>query len=124
MATSPNFLLQLYQHVALPRDVPGREDRNLCAVEAALLDRILQAVEAIIPLVPQEHTQFVELLQSTLISSKAINLGGTLDKGLLAQELADLGEKRALLLYVKEQNAAILMYKEAGYIERRSSFKP
>ncbi|KAL5404578.1 hypothetical protein PMIN03_009064 [Paraphaeosphaeria minitans] len=123
MATSPNFLLQLYQHVALPRDVPGREDRNLCAVEAALLDRILQAVEAIIPLVPQEHTQFVELLQSTLISSKAINLGGTLDKGLLAQELADLGEKRALLLYVKEQNAAILMYKEAGTNEGHVLFE-
>ncbi|OAG11713.1 uncharacterized protein CC84DRAFT_1133705 [Paraphaeosphaeria sporulosa] len=87
MAASRDFLLQLYQHVALPRDVPGTEDRNLCAVEAALLDRILQA---------------------------ATNLEGTLDKDLLAQELADLGDKRALLLYVKEQNAAILVYKDAG----------
>lgn len=94
----------------------GREDHNLCAIEAALLDRILQTVESIMPLVPREHTHFVEIIQSTLTSSKAINVGDTLDKDLLAQELADLKDKRALLLYVKQQNAAVLVYKDTEYV--------
>ncbi|KAF2623830.1 hypothetical protein BU25DRAFT_399960 [Macroventuria anomochaeta] len=37
------FNEQLYNHIALPRDVPGREDRNLSSLEAALLARLIDA---------------------------------------------------------------------------------
>ncbi|KAL1610088.1 hypothetical protein SLS60_001753 [Paraconiothyrium brasiliense] len=114
MAATREFLLQLYNHVALPRDVPGKEDSNLVAIEAALLDRILRAVEEIAPLVPQDHTQFIDAIKGTLTSSRAINVGGTLDKDILVKEIDQLSDQRALLLYVKEQNAALLVYKDIG----------
>ncbi|KAJ4350053.1 uncharacterized protein N0V89_008674 [Didymosphaeria variabile] len=115
MAATREFLLQLYNHVALPRDVPGKEDSNLGAIEAALLDRILRAVEEIAPLVPQDHTQIVDAIKGTLTSSRAVNVGGTLDKDILVQEIDQLSDRRALLLYVKEQNAAVLVYKDTGF---------
>jgi hypothetical protein len=116
MAATRELLLQLYNHVALPRQVPGTHDRNLLAIEAALLDRIIEAVETIAPLVSREHTHFVELIKCTLASSKAINTGGTIDKDLLANELDCLKDERALLLYVKEQNAAVLVYRDTRYV--------
>lgn len=116
MAAVPEFLLQLYNHVVLPRDVPGKEDSNLCDVEAALLDRLLQAVEAFPPFVPPDQAPSIDALHSTLTSTKAINIAGTLDKGLLAKELDDLNDQRVLLLYVNEQNASVLVYRDDRYV--------
>ncbi|KAJ4298924.1 hypothetical protein N0V90_004167 [Kalmusia sp. IMI 367209] len=115
MAASREFLLHQYYHVALPRDVPGKEDRKLsCRVEAALLDRIIGAVKAVAPYAPLPNQSLVDNIRLTLVTTKALNVDGKVDKNLLAKEINELDGKHALILYVTEQNAALLIYKDSG----------
>jgi hypothetical protein len=108
------FLLQQYFHIALPRDVPGKSDRNLFAVESALLERFIEAVKAVLPCAPLEHQPRVDLVRLALTTSRAINVEGKVDKNVLVTELRQLARDQALILYVTEQNCALFVYKILG----------
>lgn len=110
------ILEEAYFHVALPRDVPGRESKYLFNVEAKLLDFFIAAVKTLVPLVPLEHQTCVDALRLALVTSKALNVEGKLDQDQLAKEIGDLTYNHALILHVTEQNAALLIYKETGYV--------
>ena len=114
--SSPELLLQLCQHVALPRDVPGKEDRNTSAIDTALISRIIESVKTVSELVPREHFGFVDAVRSTLVTSKKINADGMVNKDILAKEIDQLVGHQALILYVTEQNAALLVYKDTRYV--------
>ena len=109
-------LLQLYQHVALPRDVPGKEDRNLFAIGDELLARLIYAVKTLRDEAPVDHTSLLDAIRLTLETSKALNVEGKVDKSLLAKEIEGLGDNHALCLHVAEQNAALLIYKKSKYV--------
>ncbi|KAF2802677.1 uncharacterized protein BDZ99DRAFT_454339 [Mytilinidion resinicola] len=114
MAASREFLLQQYFHAALPRNVPGEEDRNLFRVESALLDRMIAAIKVIAPFCPLEHQSCVNSVRLALTTSKALNVEGKIDRNLLVKELKQLERSHSLILYVTEQNAALLVYKYNG----------
>ncbi|KAF2683160.1 hypothetical protein K458DRAFT_305959 [Lentithecium fluviatile CBS 122367] len=118
------FLLQQYFHAALPRDVPGREDRNLSLIESALLDRIIGAVKATIAVAPLEHKRYVDAIRLTLVTSKALNVDGKIDKHLLVKEIRDLQGDYALILHVTEQNAAVVIHKDLGYVSTEQFHVP
>jgi len=111
MANLPELLLQQYHHVALPRDVPGQEDHNLSAIDSVLLKRFIDAVKAITPFVPFEYQKSVDTVHLLLSTSRLLNVDGKVDKTLLVKELDGLNSNHALLLYVTEQNSALLVYR-------------
>ncbi|ORX94071.1 hypothetical protein BCR34DRAFT_608383 [Clohesyomyces aquaticus] len=113
MATTTRgaFLTSLYHHVVLPRQTPGKEDSNLNKVDAALLDHLLDAVKALVPLVPLPHQQALDAVRLALSTCKVLNVEGKVDKTLLSRELGRLGRKDALILYINEQNAGLLIYR-------------
>lgn len=115
MTATPE-LLQLYQHVALPRDVPGKEDRNLFAIGNELLARLIYAVKTVRDGAPIDHVNSLDAVRLTLEISKALNVDGKVDKSLLVKEIDGLGDNHALFLHVTEQNAALLVYKENKYV--------
>jgi hypothetical protein len=111
MATSAELLQQQYYHATLPRNVPGKSDRNSYQVELALLDRFIDALKSIIPFTPLEHQSRVDVVRVALTTSRALNVEGKIDKTSLVKELQALGRDHALILYVTEQNAALLVYR-------------
>jgi F420-0:gamma-glutamyl ligase-like protein len=108
------YLLQQYFHVALPRDVPGKLDRNLFGVESALLERFIDAVKIVTPLAPLEHQQRLDLVRLALTTSRALNVEGKVDKNILATELRQLRCDQVLVIHVTEQNCALFIYKLPG----------
>ncbi|CAO2653039.1 Nn.00g024500.m01.CDS01 [Neocucurbitaria sp. VM-36] len=105
------LLLQLYHHVVLPRDIPAAEDSNLVHIETELLDRLLDAVKALVQFTPLEHHSRIYATRIALTTCKAINIEGRVDMGVLIQQLQQLESEQALILYVHERNAALLIYR-------------
>jgi hypothetical protein len=119
MATSKRsqFLQSLYHHIVLPRAVPGCEDSNLFSIEADLLDRLTAAVKALIPHLPLNNQAIVDSVRLSLSTAKALNVEGKIDKHILAKELQNLSGKNMLILHVTEQNAGLLVYRQARYVK-------
>jgi hypothetical protein len=116
MAAPPDrakFLIQQYFHIGLPRDVPGRLERDLPRIESALLERFIDAVKAITPFAPVEQQPHVDLIRLALTTSRALNVDGKVDKNVLGAELRQR-RNQAFTLYITEQNCALLIYKIAA----------
>ncbi|EMD69950.1 hypothetical protein COCSADRAFT_342034 [Bipolaris sorokiniana ND90Pr] len=77
-----DFLHQLYNHVALPRDVPGKEDGNLHHIDAAF----------------------------SLQASQTLNVSGTVSKSILMKQFRTLDRHKMLVLHLNPQNCGLLIY--------------
>jgi hypothetical protein len=106
------FLEQLYYHVALPRNVPGKEDGNLIHIEEALSNRMLDAVAKLTPHVPSDLTPHIRGLRDTLLACQTLNVDGTIGKSALIREFHALGHQKMLVLHTVPQNCALLVYRQ------------
>ncbi|EFQ90317.1 hypothetical protein PTT_13180 [Pyrenophora teres f. teres 0-1] len=109
-ATHLPFLEQLFNHVALPRNLPGREDANLRRVEEALLERMLEAVARLTPHVSADLIPHIHGLRDTLLACKVLNIDGTISKQALMREMRNLHPSKMLILHIVPQNCALLVY--------------
>ncbi|KAF2745985.1 hypothetical protein M011DRAFT_527167 [Sporormia fimetaria CBS 119925] len=116
MAASARFRLaeQVYQHVVLPRVVPGRADENLANIDANILQRLIVATKAIAPFLPDSDRPLVDQVRLALSTAKVVNVEGNVDKHMLIQELRNLEGNNVLIVYVKEQYSALLIYREVS----------
>ncbi|RMZ67587.1 p-loop containing nucleoside triphosphate hydrolase [Pyrenophora seminiperda CCB06] len=104
------FLEQLYNHVALPRNLPGREDGNLHRIEEALLERMLDAIARLTPHVSTELIPHIHGLRDTLLACQVLNVDGNISKQVLMRELRNLHPRKMLILHLVAQNCALLIY--------------
>jgi hypothetical protein len=107
---------QLYHHVVLPRKVPGKADHNIHQLESDLLDRLLVAVKTLSANVPPQHFTSVDAVRVALSKCKDLHIDGNIDKRRLVEELRQLEEGQSLLLYVTEQNVALLLFKQPEWV--------
>jgi hypothetical protein len=105
------FLEQIYFHVALPRNVPGKEDGNLRSIDEALLTRMMGAVTKLTSGVAPGHMQYISGLRDTLLTCQTLNIGGTIRKSALIKELRCLDDQKMLILHTAPQNCALLVYR-------------
>lgn len=117
------FLEQQYYHIALPRNVPGREDGNLHRVEEALLKRMLDAVARLTPNVAADVAPHVQGLRKTLLACQILNVDGTIGKAALTKELRDFSHGEMLVLHIAPQNCALLVYPHDTSGERNIIFE-
>ena len=110
------FLEQQYNHVALPRNVPGKEDGNLRRIEEALLERMLDAVARLTPHVATDLASHIQGLRATLLACQVLNVDGTIGKAALTKELRDLSHHKMLVLHIAPQNCALLVYPQELYV--------
>ncbi|XP_014557348.1 hypothetical protein COCVIDRAFT_97420 [Bipolaris victoriae FI3] len=87
-----DFLHQLYNHVALPRDVPGKEDGNLHHIDAAF----------------------------SLQASQILNVSGALSKSTLMKQFCTLGQHKMLVLHLNPQNCGLLIYHQTSSVGESS----
>jgi hypothetical protein len=104
------LLLQLYHHTVLPRNVPGRENKNLYQIEGGLVRRLADAVKLLVPHAPLGDLPSIDAIRLALSTCGSLNVDGKIDQNLLIKELRQLDAKQALILHVTEQNAALLVY--------------
>lgn len=104
------FYEQLYNHIALPRDVPGREDGNLPTLEAAVLTRLIDATRILSSHVTPSHQQQMYALGDSLNTCQSLHVNRTITKSALLQELRSLQTGRMLILHISTQNCGLLIY--------------
>ncbi|KAI4942649.1 hypothetical protein J4E91_009818 [Alternaria rosae] len=117
------FLEQQYNHITLPRNVPGREDGNLHRVEEALLKRMLDAVAKLTPHVAADVASYVQGLRETLLVCQVLNVDGIIGKTALIKELRDFSHGKMLVLHIAPQNCALLVYPHDTSGERNIVFE-
>jgi hypothetical protein len=110
------FLEQQYNHIALPRNLPGREDGNMRRIEEALLTRMLDAVARLTPHVATDLAPHVQGLRETLLACQVLNVDGTIGKAALIKELYNSSHRKMLILHIAPQNCALLVYPQELYV--------
>jgi len=110
MATSPKELLEsLFNHIALPPRLPGRQDTRLDQVERALVERLLDAAVKLSRLPHNDSVDEWESLRRSLETCKRVNFGGRLTKTSLLTALRELQGRDFIALHITEQNAALII---------------
>lgn len=107
---TPRLLAQLYNHVVLPRNVPGSEDRNLYNIESELVRRLTRAVKSLAEHASLDDLPSLDAVRLAFSTCGALNIEGKIDRTLLIKEMRQLDGQQALILHVTEQNAALLIY--------------
>jgi len=116
MAMSSSGLLEsLFNHVVLPPRLPGKLESGIEEVDDALMDRALGAIQTIASRLPDSHLLTpLECLHRSLRISRGVNAGGKLTKNSLLAAMQELKGEEMIIIYVMEQNAALLLRRESA----------
>lgn len=115
------FNEQLFNHIALPRDVPGREDRNLSNIEAVLLSRLTDATRFLSSYVVLADQQGIQQLVDSLAACQSMHVDRAITKPALLRELRALQSTKTIILHVGAQNCGLLIYKDPRQISPTES---
>ncbi|KAF3041368.1 hypothetical protein E8E12_008627 [Didymella heteroderae] len=111
------FNEQLYNHIAFPRDVPGREDKNMPSIEAALLMRLTDATRLLSSYVVLSDQQDIHKLVDSLAACQSLHVDRAITKSALLRELLALQPGKVIILHVGAQNCGLLVHKETSEID-------
>jgi hypothetical protein len=116
MATSsPRFLKSLFNHVALPPCLPGKLESEIDEIDDVLTDRLLNAVQTLATRLPSSHfSTALQGLHRSLKIARRVNAGGKLTKSSLLDAMREFNGEEMIIVYVMEQNSAILLRREAA----------
>jgi hypothetical protein len=109
MATRP--LEALFNHLALPPRLPGKED-NIAIVENALLDHLLSTATYLQKRFYSHFQSSYDAVQKSLEACQSIHVNRHLDRQALSNSLASLQSPNVLILHIPEQNAGLLIWRK------------
>jgi hypothetical protein len=106
----------VFNHLALPQNLPHSEDARLDDVEVWLTDHLLMAVRLMRDSAAgddlrSETSSVWERLRECLVVSKAVTRDGRVDKMRLLSELRRMTARDAILVDIRSQNAALLIHR-------------
>lgn len=105
----------LFTHLVLPPKLPGQQDADLDRLGQQLVDRLTNAVTTLAALesCPPSAKEALTDLEQSLRRCAKLNRGGP-DQDSLLEAFSSI-EVTPLIIYVVEQNAALLMRFDARY---------
>lgn len=116
MATLTNpFLEALINHVVLPPRLPGKED-NTEQMGSELIDCFIIAAKVMRDIKDNDISDRWDWIRRSLEIAKLLNARGSLNKASLLSGFRDLQPNVTLMLYVLEQNAALLVSRQKRYV--------
>jgi hypothetical protein len=98
----------VFNHLVLPPKLPGYRDGNLNAIEQDILTRLMRACETLRESTGSQFEATWTSVHESLQSCARINVG-RLERASLQREFCDLKPDGLLILYVVQQNAALLV---------------
>lgn len=114
MATR-NTLLSLFNHVVLPPELPGEADGQAGAVEKEMILRLLAVVNILKAKCEEDLFPIWQMIENTLSASSFVNEGGICNGPALFKVLKKLISEAAILVQIKEQNAALVIRKKYAF---------
>ncbi|KAH9904538.1 hypothetical protein F4778DRAFT_66392 [Xylariomycetidae sp. FL2044] len=110
-ATPDRVIVQLFNHVALPAQLPQAQEPNIPEIESALLDRVLIAARTMTNVQPDEHRDVWDAIHKALLLCKSCTGARRLERSQIASQFRNLDDSGMLVLHVAVQNAGILIYR-------------
>lgn len=113
-AAAARLLEAQFNHLALPGRVPSKRDDKIIHIETALINRLLDASRDLRDGSKDDLYFEWDHIRRILLTTKALNIDGKLDKRALCHELCRLEQGSLLILHVTEQNAGLLIRRPPG----------
>ncbi|KAI0541382.1 hypothetical protein GGR58DRAFT_519492, partial [Xylaria digitata] len=108
-----DLLGSVFNHLVLPPDIPGAQDSDVDAVSGDLITRMIQATTTAIEIpCGGPWIEAYQDLQTSLNTCLQLNRGH-LERGSLLQHLQKLNPGQMLILHLNEQNAGLLIHRNA-----------
>ncbi|OCL13648.1 hypothetical protein AOQ84DRAFT_413466 [Glonium stellatum] len=102
------LLESVFNHLVLPPRLPGHRDTNIEGIQHDILTRLMRAHDTLGKFVGEEFTETWTSIHHSLRICLNINQG-RLGKTSMLREFRNLQPKSFIILYVVEQNAALLI---------------
>jgi len=103
-----SLLESVFNHVVLPPKLPGRRDLNGQAVESSLQTRLLGACEALCALPAQKAQRCWQFVRQQLLICLDLHRC-RFDRVSIERAFCSLSADCPVVLYIEEQNCAILI---------------
>jgi hypothetical protein len=102
----------LYNHVALPSQLPGTEDARIDEISNGLIIRLLDASRHLKDLTTSDLYFPWDSIRRSLQTCKTLNLGGKLNSESLVSAFRALQHNEIIILHISEQNAGLLIRRD------------
>ncbi|PWY75305.1 hypothetical protein BO94DRAFT_578003 [Aspergillus sclerotioniger CBS 115572] len=117
----PGLTKRVFEHAALPPQLPGSHDETIAEVEASLIVRMLNATDTMRDFEPDSNLW--DNLKRSLNACKHIHVNGSIDKAQLIQSLQEISPENMVILHIREQNAGLLIRQELSNDEQSVVFE-
>lgn len=108
MAKDP--ILELaFNHIVLPPKLPGKQDSNIEDVDQKLLSLLLRATNAMKSCAGDDDLFIWQSIEKVLRTCGLVNEGKYVNKMALMNVFRDFEDQNAVILYITEQNAGLLI---------------
>ncbi|KAK8113124.1 hypothetical protein PG984_013650 [Apiospora sp. TS-2023a] len=112
----------VYHHLVLPPKVPGGQDNDLESIQDDIIRRLLKACHTLQNVTGPELNATWDYVTKSLETCQKLNQG-RLDEDKLTQAFKMLDDRQMLILYVVQQNAALLIRRDVSAHEDRVIFE-
>lgn len=102
-------LVDVFNHLVLPPQIPGRQDEDIDSTSENILSRLLQAAQQLGSLCNGRERLALKNLRQTLYQTRYLHSRGRLEKDALEEELRNLELDVPILLHIAEQNAGLII---------------
>ena len=107
--STSSILESLFDHVALPSRLPGKQESRIGRIASNLTECLLDASRTLGDLAKNEFGAHWEGIRRVLQTCKSIKVGGKLNKTSLLTECRNFERRDPLILHTAEQNTGLLI---------------
>ncbi|CZS92499.1 uncharacterized protein RAG0_03102 [Rhynchosporium agropyri] len=117
-----DLLEAVFNHIVLPPKLPGQQDEDLEAVERSIISRLIEACFQFQSRSDQPDTKTWAAIHLSLIVCRHLN-SGPLEKAAILDAFSKLRSDCPLVLYIREQNAALVIRSESKHDAKSMIFE-
>ncbi|KAH8725994.1 hypothetical protein GQ44DRAFT_771576 [Phaeosphaeriaceae sp. PMI808] len=107
-------LAGVFNHLVLPRQIPGKQDTDIDGINQDILARLIHATTTLRKLDTEDQTPIWLVICRSLQRCQSLHHLGRLDKQSLLLEFRSLSPGEPLFLHVAEQNAALIIRRDVN----------
>jgi len=109
------LLESLFNHLVLPPKLPGQQDTDIERINENILTRLIHACNTLRKLTGQEFADTWASISHSLRICLYLHQR-RLEKRSIIHEFCNLQRNHVLILNIVEQNAALLVRRQVGYV--------
>lgn len=109
MASPLSTLEHVFNHIVLPPKLPGRQDEDIREVEKSLGFRMLFAVQQFRTHANDDVAPTWRRVAAALKACTVMDEYEAVDENAILSDLQKVNPEQAIILYLKEQNAALII---------------